>query len=567
MKFNPKRLQSIYYLGPEGTYTEQAAIRYNPSSKRIPLPSIDDVFNSIVRKTDLGIVPIENIIEGPVTETLSALLEYEGKVNIVDMNILPIQHAIGVLPGHEKIKSIISKDQALKQCSNYIKEKHQGAELTAKPSTAAAIKEIAEQKIRDTAAIGDERTLRKYNLEILDKNIGNVKNNKTKFAILGRYIAEKTGRDATSIVVYPHKDRIGLLDDMTKIISKQYRINMTSFQSRPDTRGGYRFFIELEGHIEDSKIKNCLKEMKKKLGGDYIDIKILGSYPRKLFIEPQIKDIGIIGGTGKMGGWFKEFFEKSGYDMLISGRKTPLTYENCVKKSDVVIVNVPITNTVEVIKKISPYFKKGQLIVDNCSIKTQAVKTMFENVKKDIEVLGMHTIFGPKITDLYNQNVAFVHTEKSGEIARQFEDIFHKHGARIHETTCGEHDKQMAFHQNLEHFTKIALAELIRQEFEDPNTLENFTSPNSETSLITIGRILSSSPSLLAEIQAHNTNASEIISRYVEIVKKMGKQLIKRNPECFQKSMEESIKYFGKSWIKQKVAKSKKIQEALSENS
>jgi len=125
----------------------------------------------------------------------------------------------------------------------------------------------------------------------------------------------------------------------------------------------------------------------------------------------------------------------------------------------------------------------------------------------------------------------------------------------------------MAFHQNLEHFTKIALAELIRQEFEDPNTLENFTSPNSETSLITIGRILSSSPSLLAEIQAHNTNASEIISRYVEIVKKMGKQLIKRNPECFQKSMEESIKYFGKSWIKQKVAKSKKIQEALSENS
>ena len=122
MKCKSKSIQDISYLGPEGTYTEQAVIKYNPRCKRISLPSIDDVFESVAtRKINLGVVPIENIIEGPVTETLNALLKYEGKVNIVDMNVLPIQHAIGALPSHDQIKKIISKDQALKQCSIYLK--------------------------------------------------------------------------------------------------------------------------------------------------------------------------------------------------------------------------------------------------------------------------------------------------------------------------------------------------------------------------------------------------------------------------------------------------------------
>jgi len=551
----------IAYLGPEGTYAEQVAIKYFGKSKRMAYSSVEEVFRATASKeADLGLVPLENIIQGPITETLDTLLKYERKLKIVDSIIIPIQHALGALP-NAKIKRIMSKDQALKQCLGYINKNYKNAELVEMSSTAKAIKEISDRNLLDSAAIGGEFAIEKYGLEIIDKNIGNIKENKTKFAILGNYIPERTGEDTTSIMIYPHRDKIGLLEDIVKTISKKYKINMSNIHSRPDTKGGVRFYIDLEGHIKDARIKNCIKTLKKEI--EEADIKLLGSYPRKSFIETKIKTISIIGGRGKMGQWLKDFFEEAKYNVLISGRKTPLTYKQCIKKSDVVIVNVPIKNTEEVIEKIGSYFKKGQLIVDNTSIKTQAVDKMLKSVSKDVEVLGMHTIFGPKVEKIYGQNVAFVHTSKSGERSREFENIFYKFGASIRKTDCEEHDKQMALHQNLEHFKNIVFAETIRKMFKNPAKLGDFSSPNSKNSLITMGRILSSKPEMLSEIQKYNKQSPEMIRTFLDTANKIGKGLIRHNTKKFEKSIEESIDYFGKNWIRKMVLESNKIQEKL----
>ena len=556
--------KKIAYLGPEGTYAEQAALKYSPKGKKIACSTIEDVFEATSsKKATLGIVPIENIIEGPVNKTLDELLKYEGKLRIVDTLILPIQHSIGVLPKSKEIKKIMSKDQALSQCSEYLHKNYNEAELIETASTAKAMEEIAEKEILDAAAIGDQFALKSYGLKILESNIGNIKNNKTKFAVLGNYFAEKTGKNCTAIMIYPHRDRAGLLKDIVDPISKRY-INMLSIHSRPDTKGGFRFYLELEGHIKDTKIKDCIEDLKERLGEDYTDIKIFGSYPRRDFIKPKIKKIGIIGGTGKMGQWFKSFFKEAGYHVLISGRKTPLTYENCVKKSDVVIVNVPIKNTASTIKKIAPYFSKGKLIVDNASIKIQPLEAILKNVGENVEALGMHTIFGPKVKEICEQNVAFVHTEKSGEKAREFENIFYKYGAKIRITTAEEHDKQMAFHQNLEHFTKIVLAELIREEFGKVEDLDGFSSPNSQTSFVTMSRVLSSDLKLLSEIQRYNKKAPAIIKNYLKIANRIGKELIRNNPKYFEESARESINKFNEGWLKKKIEKSQKIQEILS---
>ncbi len=136
-------------------------------------------------------------------------------------------------------------------------------------------------------------------------------------------------------------------------------------------------------------------------------------------------------------------------------------------------------------------------MVDNTSIKTQPVAAMLEVAPEGVEVLGMHTVFGPAITELRRQNVIFTTTPKSGELAQEFEGIFYKYGATITHTTPEYHDRQMAFHQNLEHFTKVVLAEVLRAQFGAPEVMANYSSPNSRLSLITMGRVLKGDPGII----------------------------------------------------------------------
>jgi prephenate dehydrogenase len=149
-----------------------------------------------------------------------------------------------------------------------------------------------------------------------------------------------------------------------------------------------------------------------------------------MFNEPRLHTIGLIGGTGLMGRWFRPFFEKAGYQILISGRTTPLTYQECIAQSDAVIINVPISHTIEVIHKLGHFFRPGQLMVDNTSIKTQPVAAMLEVAPEGAEVLGMHTVFGPAITELRRQNVIFTSTSQSGELAQEFEEFSISMGRR-----------------------------------------------------------------------------------------------------------------------------------------
>jgi len=110
----------IGYLGPAGTYTERALELYNSEAEKIVLPNIPQVFEALKsKKVDLGFVPLENVIQGPVTETLDSLFLYSPEIQIVDAIMLDIRHALGALPEHNEIKRIMSKDTALSQCSKF----------------------------------------------------------------------------------------------------------------------------------------------------------------------------------------------------------------------------------------------------------------------------------------------------------------------------------------------------------------------------------------------------------------------------------------------------------------
>ena len=326
----------IGFLGPQGTYTEEAAKTAVANATYVPYPSIDAVFEALLHHDiDRGLVPIENVIQGPVTETLDNLYRYAETITIVDMLVLPIQHAIGVLSPASRITRVLSKDQALKQCTAYLQTHYPQAQQVEMSSTSAAMQLIMTDRLQDAAAIGSPAALQQYGLHILDRDIGNVKKNKTRFTVLGAATEgapPRTGRDATALVIYPHRDRIGMLEDILSVLSRTYGLNLSSIHSRPDTLGAFRFYIEVEGHLDDPAVAACVATLEKQLSDEDIDVTVLGTYPRCAFNEPRLRTIGIIGGTGQMGGWFEKFFGAAGYTVLISGRRTPLTYQQCIER-------------------------------------------------------------------------------------------------------------------------------------------------------------------------------------------------------------------------------------------
>ncbi|ETW93897.1 MAG: hypothetical protein ETSY1_37220 [Candidatus Entotheonella factor] len=557
----------IGFLGPAGTYTEEAAMAAVADAVYLPYPSIEAVFEAVQQhEVDRGLVPIENVIQGPVTETLDNLYHYAATVKIVDMLVLPIQHAIGALVPAEKITRILSKDQALKQCSIYLQAHHPHAQQVDVASTSAAMQTIVSEQLQDAAAIGSPQAMAQYNLPILARDIGNVNNNKTRFTLLGPATAgyhAPTGQDATAFVIYPPSDRMGILEEILAVISREYHLNLSSIHSRPDTRGTFRFYMEIEGHLEEPAVAACLAALEKHLSPDEVEIHTFGSYPRCPFNEPRLRTIGIIGGTGQMGQWFERFFAPAGYTVLISGRRTPLTYEQCIAQSDAVIINVPIKNTVDTIYQVGKWFRPGQLIADNTSIKTQPVTAMLEAVPQGVEVLGMHTVFGPAVASLHGQNVVFTRTHASGELSREFENIFYKYGAKITYTNPETHDRQMAFHQNLEHFTKLVLAHVLRGQFGDPFEMDSYSSPNSRTSLVTMGRILNADPDLYSEIQAYNLQGPAMIRAYLEAAQQLGQALIAGDVETFKHEMVSSATELGTPYLQEMLEKSKIIQQHL----
>jgi len=217
-----------------------------------------------------------------------------------------------------------------------------------------------------------------------------------------------------------------------------------------------------------------------------------------------------------------------------------------------------------VIHRVGGFFRSGQLMVENTSIKTQPVAAMLEVAPERVEVLGMHTVFGPNITELRRQNVIFTSTPKSGEMAQEFEGIFYKHGATITHTTPEYHDRQMAFHQNLEHFTKIVLAEVLRTQFGTPAVMATYSSPNSRLSLITMGRILKGDPQLYAEIQTQNLQGPGMIQQYLQIAGEIGRALIPGDATRFAEAMTACAEAFGSDFLAHAVETSNAIQHVTS---
>ena len=267
--------EKVAYLGPEGSFSNQAAFRtFGASSEFLPVSSFEDVFEAVYgKRADFGIVPVENSIEGSVGDVLDMLVEWDLSISAECFE--RIEHFLLSIGGDiSEIKTVASHPQALGQCRKWIASNLYGVALVETPSTAAAAKMAARDK--NVAAIASEFSGSIYNLKTIQNHIEDSPRNTTRFVVMGRESSPPSGEDKTSIA-FSVKDEPGALHRTFFLPFSESGINLTKIESRPlrNKHWEYVFFADFSGHREDKAVREALE----KVEADCVFLKVLGSYP------------------------------------------------------------------------------------------------------------------------------------------------------------------------------------------------------------------------------------------------------------------------------------------------
>ena len=263
---------NIAYLGPEGTFSQQAAIKhFGHAARNTACASIDDIFRTVESaNADYAVVPVENTTGGTIPRTLDLLLKSPlricGEINLrVHQNLLGRDLA--------KIEKVYSHAQSLSQCHEWLNQNLAGIPRLEVSSNAEAARLASTDET--AGAIAGEIAAERYGLPILARNIEDEPNNTTRFLVIGKDDASPSGCDKTSLV-FSAKNRPGAVHDLLSPFAK-YDVSMTKFESRPAGTGlwEYNFFVDIEGHQKDPNIARALEELEEKSAF----LKILGSYP------------------------------------------------------------------------------------------------------------------------------------------------------------------------------------------------------------------------------------------------------------------------------------------------
>jgi prephenate dehydratase len=275
----------IGFLGPEGTFTEEALLGEADyrSAEITPLGSLVDVLDSVREgQVDLGFVPLENAIEGTVRDIIDSLV-FDFDLRIQREVVLDIHLHLMAPPGTVlgDVEQVASIPMATAQCRGFLTRRLPKAEVLATNSTADAARLVGghdpAMSARPTAAIAPRLASTLYGLDILVEDVEDHPDNQTRFVALARTgIPAPTGHDRTSIACFQNADHPGSLHAILGQFAAR-SINLSKLESRPTKQalGDYCFIIDFEGHIADAVVSDCLRDLHAELAG----VKFLGSYP------------------------------------------------------------------------------------------------------------------------------------------------------------------------------------------------------------------------------------------------------------------------------------------------
>ncbi len=271
----------IAFLGPEGTFTQQAVHKhFGQSVHALSHPAIDVVFEQVqAGEADFGVVPVENSTQGIVSHTLDMFLSSDLKI-CGEIELRVHQNLLTQANNLNQIERVYSHEQSLSQCKAWLRAHLPGVELIAVASNGEAARRV--RNAPEAAAIAGRSAADVYGLPILFSLIEDRPDNTTRFLVIGRQIFAPSGHDKTTLLLTGHEGP-GLLYSLLEPFQK-HGVNMTRIESRPSIVGKwqYVFFVDVAGHFEDSDIAAALQDLEQisKMS------RVLGSYPRAILTPP-----------------------------------------------------------------------------------------------------------------------------------------------------------------------------------------------------------------------------------------------------------------------------------------
>jgi chorismate mutase / prephenate dehydratase len=269
----------VAFLGPEGTFTQQAVLKhFGHSVRALALPTVDEVFQEVeAGNADFGIVAIENSSEGTITNTLDRFLT--SPLHICGEVELRIHHCLmGKMDALARVLRVCSHSQALAQCRGWLDEHLPEVERVPVASNAEGARRARDEQ--GTAAIAGETAAEVYGLNLLVRDIEDRADNATRFLVLGRKLLRPSGADRSTLLVSIGDTRSpGALHRLLEPLAR-YGISMTRIESRPSRRRkwDYVFFIDIEGHAEEPRVRKALAALRRRASL----FRVLGSYPRSV---------------------------------------------------------------------------------------------------------------------------------------------------------------------------------------------------------------------------------------------------------------------------------------------
>ncbi len=264
---------TIAYLGPEGTFSEEAVYQhFGRSINTLSSMSIEDVFAEVVkRNAHYGVVPVENSSNGVISATLDML--YQCNLKICGEVEMPIHHQLMAKHQAQHIEVIYAHQQALDQCRRWLFHHYPKARLVSLASNALAAKTVKE--VPNSAAIASNVALELYQLNKIANNIEDAVGNRTRFLILGRELIAPSGHDKTSLLIITKHEAGALFNALEPFKEANINILQLAHHPLPNTKWEYLFFLDIAGHREDLEVLGVLKIIESKVR----KLIMLGSYP------------------------------------------------------------------------------------------------------------------------------------------------------------------------------------------------------------------------------------------------------------------------------------------------
>jgi chorismate mutase/prephenate dehydratase len=250
---------------------------FGHSVRALPFHTIDEVFQEVESgAADFGVVPIENSTEGSVNNTLDMFLTSPLKIS-GEVELRIEQHLLGNMAGLDDIERICAHEQSFAQCRGWLREYLPHVELIGMSSNAAGARRARDEV--GTAAVGPDVAADVYDLKILVDGIEDRRDNSTRFLVIGRQLLAPSGDDKTTLLVSTSDTGggAGVLHTLLKPLA-DHKVNMSFIESRPSRRQNwdYVFFIDIEGHADESPVSDALKVLEKESSL----FRVLGAYPK-----------------------------------------------------------------------------------------------------------------------------------------------------------------------------------------------------------------------------------------------------------------------------------------------